>query len=155
MLECIYPTLYTAEQGFELPAEEVVILNEGANYGWPYCYYTACRRSSYWPRNTAATARMLANATSSSHQLRPFLLTGRPTISKFTKGRSFRRRTKEAPSLPSMARGIVHRDHKADTTSFSNRYQTAKPPAFIVFADGFAGPKKSLGVPLIVHRVLP
>ena len=34
-----WPELYTAEQGFELPAEEVVILKEGANYGWPTCYY--------------------------------------------------------------------------------------------------------------------
>jgi glucose/arabinose dehydrogenase/mono/diheme cytochrome c family protein len=34
-----WPDLYTAEQGFELPAEEVVILEEGADYGWPQCYY--------------------------------------------------------------------------------------------------------------------
>lgn len=31
--------LYTAEQGFDLPAEEVVILKEGASYGWPKCYF--------------------------------------------------------------------------------------------------------------------
>lgn len=34
-----WPELYTAEQGFEQPAEQVVILEEGANYGWPQCYY--------------------------------------------------------------------------------------------------------------------
>ena len=34
-----WPELYTAQQGFDLPAEEVVILREGANYGWPTCYY--------------------------------------------------------------------------------------------------------------------
>ena len=39
-----WPELYTAEQGFELPAEEVVILNEGANYGWPYCYYDGMQK---------------------------------------------------------------------------------------------------------------
>lgn len=31
--------LYTREQGFELPAEEVMILKEGAWYGWPRCYF--------------------------------------------------------------------------------------------------------------------
>ena len=36
-----WPNLYAAEQGFELPAEEVVILREGADYGWPQCYYDA------------------------------------------------------------------------------------------------------------------
>jgi glucose/arabinose dehydrogenase len=30
--------LCAAEQGFELPAEAVVILREGADYGWPQCY---------------------------------------------------------------------------------------------------------------------
>jgi glucose/arabinose dehydrogenase/mono/diheme cytochrome c family protein len=34
-----WPSLYTAKQGSELPAEEVVILKEGADYGWPECYY--------------------------------------------------------------------------------------------------------------------
>jgi glucose/arabinose dehydrogenase len=36
-----WPELYTAGQGFEQPAEEVVILEEGADYGWPQCYYDA------------------------------------------------------------------------------------------------------------------
>jgi glucose/arabinose dehydrogenase/cytochrome c5 len=36
--------LYTADQGFELPAEEVMILKEGANYGWPTCYYDGTQK---------------------------------------------------------------------------------------------------------------
>jgi glucose/arabinose dehydrogenase/mono/diheme cytochrome c family protein len=34
-----WPELYTQQKGFELPAEEVMILKEGANYGWPTCYF--------------------------------------------------------------------------------------------------------------------
>jgi glucose/arabinose dehydrogenase/cytochrome c5 len=34
-----WPELYTAKQGEEQPAEEVVVLKEGADYGWPQCYY--------------------------------------------------------------------------------------------------------------------
>jgi glucose/arabinose dehydrogenase len=30
---------FTAEDGAELPAEEFVRVNEGDDYGWPYCYY--------------------------------------------------------------------------------------------------------------------
>jgi glucose/arabinose dehydrogenase/cytochrome c553 len=36
--------LYTAEQGFELPAEEVVVVADGASYGWPMCYYDGARK---------------------------------------------------------------------------------------------------------------
>jgi len=34
-----WPALYTADQGPELPAEELVQLKQGADYGWPECYY--------------------------------------------------------------------------------------------------------------------
>ncbi|MFV0367268.1 MAG: PQQ-dependent sugar dehydrogenase [Hyphomicrobiaceae bacterium] len=31
--------LYTAAQGFELPAEQMMIVKDGAWYGWPNCYF--------------------------------------------------------------------------------------------------------------------
>ncbi len=34
-----WPELYTAQQGFDLPAEEVVELKNGGDYGWPRCYF--------------------------------------------------------------------------------------------------------------------
>jgi len=34
-----WPALYRPEQGHELPAEEVVLLQEGGDYGWPQCYF--------------------------------------------------------------------------------------------------------------------
>jgi glucose/arabinose dehydrogenase len=38
-LNTLWPDLYTAEDNAELPAEEIFRLSEGANAGWPYCYY--------------------------------------------------------------------------------------------------------------------
>lgn len=34
-----WPDLYTVEEGAELPAEEFVRMDEGDDFGWPYCYY--------------------------------------------------------------------------------------------------------------------
>lgn len=34
-----WPELYSAAQGFELPSEEVMIVKDGAWYGWPKCYF--------------------------------------------------------------------------------------------------------------------
>ena len=34
-----WPHLYTPEQGANEPAEELVQLERGADYGWPYCYF--------------------------------------------------------------------------------------------------------------------
>jgi len=35
----LFPEVFTAWQGAVLPAEELVKIEEGANFGWPYCYY--------------------------------------------------------------------------------------------------------------------
>jgi glucose/arabinose dehydrogenase len=35
----MFPEQYNAEEGAELPAEEMFQIKKGGNYGWPYCYY--------------------------------------------------------------------------------------------------------------------
>ena len=37
--------LYTDEQSSELPAEEFLHVQQGDNYGWPYCYYDQLQKS--------------------------------------------------------------------------------------------------------------
>jgi glucose/arabinose dehydrogenase len=34
-----WPKLYTAERGQNLPAEELLRIEQGGDYGWPYCYF--------------------------------------------------------------------------------------------------------------------
>ena len=87
------------------------------------------RRSLCWRRSMAATARRSAIATNSIRRSRLFQLTGRLTISRSTKAHNSRRATKEAPSSPSMVHGTERLGRKADTTSCSNRSQTASRPA--------------------------
>ena len=39
-----WPKLYTPEQGQNLPAEELFKIEQGGDYGWPYCYYDGQQR---------------------------------------------------------------------------------------------------------------
>jgi glucose/arabinose dehydrogenase/mono/diheme cytochrome c family protein len=39
-----WPKLYTPQQSAELPAEEIVALKQGADYGWPECYFDQFQR---------------------------------------------------------------------------------------------------------------
>jgi glucose/arabinose dehydrogenase/mono/diheme cytochrome c family protein len=39
-----WSALYTPKQGPELPAEEVVQLQDGADYGWPECYFDGAQK---------------------------------------------------------------------------------------------------------------
>jgi len=43
-LNQLWPSLYTAEQDIEIPAEEFHRLDEGDDLGWPYTYYDPLRR---------------------------------------------------------------------------------------------------------------
>ena len=44
-LHRLWPDLFTEAQNNELPAEEFLVVEEGADYGWPYCYYDPIKRS--------------------------------------------------------------------------------------------------------------
>jgi glucose/arabinose dehydrogenase len=39
-----WPKLYTAEEGQNLPAEELMRVRESSDFGWPYCYYDETKR---------------------------------------------------------------------------------------------------------------
>lgn len=38
-LHTLWPDLYTVEENAKLPAEEFLRVDDGDNFGWPYCYY--------------------------------------------------------------------------------------------------------------------
>jgi glucose/arabinose dehydrogenase len=38
-LSQLWPEYYTEDDGVNLPAEEFFRVNEGSDFGWPYCYY--------------------------------------------------------------------------------------------------------------------
>ncbi|MEX0987784.1 MAG: PQQ-dependent sugar dehydrogenase [Bacteroidales bacterium] len=44
-LHQFYPEMYDEEQGAELPAEEFLMMDDGSDFGWPYCYYDPIRES--------------------------------------------------------------------------------------------------------------
>ena len=124
-----------------LPAEEVVMLKEGVNYGWPTCYYDdAQKKLVLAPEYGGDAARRSAIAINSIRRSRLFRPTGRQTISRSTKARSFRRATKEAPSSPSTAHGTERPAPQGGYNVVFQPLSDGKPSGdYIVFADGFAG----------------
>jgi glucose/arabinose dehydrogenase/mono/diheme cytochrome c family protein len=38
-LHQFFPEIYTEQDNADLPAEEFLMLSDGADFGWPYCYY--------------------------------------------------------------------------------------------------------------------
>jgi glucose/arabinose dehydrogenase len=122
-----WPKLYRPEQGPNLPAEELLRLERGADYGWPACISTAPSRSWCWLRNTAAmAARRSGRACRSRLPLRPSRHTGLPTISRSMTGSNSRMPIGAVPSSRSMARGTGRHYPRAATTWCSSRSPTAR-----------------------------
>ena len=127
-LEQNWPKLYTPEQGANEPAEELVQLERGADYGWPYCYYSLTQPEARpRPGVRRETGRRSGRAPRSERRSRCSPATGRPTISPSTTDSSFRPPTAAARSSPFTVRGTVRRSRRAGTTWCSSRSATAKP----------------------------
>jgi glucose/arabinose dehydrogenase len=39
-----WPALYAPQQGADLPAEELLKIQKGGDYGWPYCYFDSTQK---------------------------------------------------------------------------------------------------------------
>lgn len=57
LLKGNWPDRYTDEQSAEKPAEELLRLERGGDYGWPYCYYNRELKQKVQAPNTAAIRR--------------------------------------------------------------------------------------------------
>ncbi len=44
-LHQFFPEMYDEQQNADLPAEEFLMLEDGADFGWPYCYYDPFREA--------------------------------------------------------------------------------------------------------------
>ena len=151
-----WPELYTVDQGFELPAEQIMILKQGAWYGWPKCYFDPKQKQARARRpSTAATgARRSGIARKPSRRSQPSRPTGRRTISRSTRRRSSPRAIAGARSSPSTARGTARPVRRAATTSCSSRWPTVSRPATMSSSPmDLPGRTRSPAAPCIGRRV--
>ena len=125
-----WPGLYKPEQGANLPAEEVLRVEQGADYGWPECYYDDIQQKLVLaPEYGGDGGKAVGVCADKKGPVLPSRPIGRRTICCSTVANNSRRPIVVAPSSPSTDRGIARHSRKAGTTSCSSRSQTAKLPA--------------------------
>ena len=144
----IGPSSIRREQGFNLPAEEVVILKEGGDYGWPTCYFDdgaeeACAGAGIWRRRRQEGRRLRQIRVRRSRRFPP---TGRQTISRSTKASQFPKGYQGGAFIAFHGSWNRAPGPQGGYNVVFQPLADGKPSGdYIVFADGFAGRYKDPG----------
>ena len=103
-----WPALYTAQQGRNLPAEELLKIQKGGDYGWPECYFDSTQKKLVLaPEYGGDGGKAVGNCDKKIAPVAYFPRIGRRTASCSTTARSCRRSTRAAHSSRSTAPGIA------------------------------------------------
>lgn len=71
-LSQFYPQYYSELQGAELPAEEFLLIEDGSNFGWPYCYYDGQQKKKVLAPEYGGDGKKIDRCTSSNDPIMAF-----------------------------------------------------------------------------------
>ncbi len=147
-----WPELYSTDQGFELPAEEVMQLNKGAWYGWPKCYFDGKQgKLVQSPEYGGDGGKKVGDCAGAQGPVAAFPAHWAPNDLKIYKGSQFPEGYRGGAFIA--FHGSWNRA-PGPQGGYNVVYQPlagGKPSGdYIVFADGFAGKHKEPG--RAVHR---
>lgn len=68
----LWPDLYTDEESAELPAEEFLLVNDGSDFGWPYCYYDQIQNKKVLAPEYGGDGQQIAGCDSAENPIMAF-----------------------------------------------------------------------------------
>jgi glucose/arabinose dehydrogenase len=146
-----WPKLYTQKQGAELPAEELLRVEQGGEYGWPYCYYDPGQQKLVLAPEYGGDGKKVGECAQKQGPVAAFPAHWAPNALAFYTGNMF----------PAPYRGgafIAFHGSWNRAPEPQDGYNVVFQPLtngrasgpYQVFADGFAGTRKEPG--LAAHR---
>jgi glucose/arabinose dehydrogenase len=140
-----WPKLYTPEQGQNLPAEELLKIEKGADYGWPYCYYDGQQRKLVLAPEYGGDGKTVGECATKKGPEAFFPAHWAPNGLVFYTGSQFPARYKGGVFIAfhgswNRAPG-PQQGYNVAFVPFAGG-KPVDPAKFEIFADGFAGAKK-------------
>lgn len=142
-----WPKLYTAEQGQNFPAEEVVRVERGADYGWPECYFDSAQvKLVLAPEYGGDGGKAVGPCAGKRGPVAYFPAHWAPLDLLFYYGSRFPSRYRGGAFIAFHGSWNRAPGPQGGYNVVFFRLDRDKPAAnYEVFADGFAGPNKSPG----------
>jgi glucose/arabinose dehydrogenase len=144
-----YKELYSVQHADLLPSEEFMRVPEGADFGWPYCYHDWRRNRKILAPEYGGDGFELGRCASVAHPIIGFPGHWAPNGLVFYQGAMFPQRYREGAFIA--FHGSFDRHTQDGYKVVFVPFEGAMPAGdYEIFADGFAGRKKSPGGAL--HR---
>jgi glucose/arabinose dehydrogenase len=146
-----WPKLYNNNQGAELPAEELLRVEQGGDYGWPYCYYDPTLKSLVLAPEYGGDGKKVGECANKKGPVAAFPAHWAPNALAFYTGRMFPEQYRGGAFIAfhgSWNRAPEPQD--GYNVVFQPMAQGKATGQYQVFADGFAGERKEPG--LAAHR---
>lgn len=141
-----WPKLFTPQQGSELPAEELVQVVKGADYGWPRCYYDGFQQKLVLAPEYGGDGKTVGICATKTPPVAAFPAHWAPNDLLIYQGTRFPRAYKGGAFIAfhgSWNRAPAPQDgYNVVFQPMANGHAAGK---YVVFADGFAGPNKASG----------
>lgn len=139
-----YPALYTPEAGRELPAEVMVQVENGGDYGWPYCYMDGQQRRMMRAPEYGGDGKTVGDCATKRMPAAVFPAHWAPNDVLIYTGEAFPKEWRGGAFVA--FHGSWNRAPAAQggfNVVFQPLLEGSASDPFVVFADGFAGAEKS------------
>jgi glucose/arabinose dehydrogenase len=138
-----WPELFTPEQGSDLPAEVMVQVIAGADYGWPYCYYDGMQKRYLLAPEYGGDGKKTDRCVGKPEPLATYPAHWAPDGLLFVIGTAVPQRYRGGAFIA--FHGSWNRQQQQGYNVVFQPMDAAGKPngQYQVFADGFAGPNKT------------
>jgi glucose/arabinose dehydrogenase len=138
-LHQFFPENYTQAQSAELPAEEFFLLRDGADFGWPYCYYDQLQGKKVLAPEFGGNGLDTGRCADKDDPIMAFPGHWAPNALLFYTGNSFPERYRNGAFIAfhgSWNRAPEQKGYQVIFVPFDGAYPSGD---YEIFASGFAG----------------
>jgi glucose/arabinose dehydrogenase len=145
-LDRLFPEKYTQDQRVELPAEELFRIKKGDDFGWPYCYYDPAQKAKVQAPEYGGDGKKTTMCDNKKKPVYAFPAHWAPNALLFYTGDQFPEKYKNGAFIAFHGSWNRAPQAQAGYSVIFLPFKDGMPSGeYEVFADGFAGPKKTPG----------
>ncbi|HUR93530.1 MAG TPA: PQQ-dependent sugar dehydrogenase [Gemmatimonadales bacterium] len=146
-----WPKLFDWKQSANLPAEELLLVEKGADYGWPYCYFDPGQQKLVQAPEYGGDGKRADRCTDKRAPLAAFPAHWAPNALAFYEGTAFPETYRGGVFIAFHGSWNRAPEPQEGYNVVFQPFVNGKPSGdYQVFAEGFAGPRKEPG--LAEHR---